>query len=43
MMDRFTIVVDEKLGMAFRVAAVKRRMKLNLAFKEAMELWLEKV
>ena len=42
MMDRFTVVVDEELGMNFRVKAVKCRKKLNEAFKEAMQLWLEK-
>jgi hypothetical protein len=42
-MDRFTVVInDDELATNFRIEAVKQRKKLNLAFKEAMQLWLEK-
>ena len=40
-MGRFSIIIDDELDMEFRIAAVKRRIRLNKAFKEAMKLWLE--
>ncbi|MDH5687703.1 MAG: hypothetical protein OEZ48_07565 [Candidatus Bathyarchaeota archaeon] len=41
-MGRFTIIVDDELDTKFRIEAVKRRIRLNKAFEEAMKLWLEK-
>ncbi len=41
-MGRFTIIVDDELDTEFRIAAVKRRIRLNKAFEESMRLWLEK-
>jgi hypothetical protein len=41
-MARFTIVVGDELAIQFKIDAVKRRLKLNKAFEEAMKLWLEK-
>jgi hypothetical protein len=41
-MGRFTIIVDDELDMRFRIGAVKQRKRLNKAFREAMELWLDK-
>jgi hypothetical protein len=39
-MGRFTIIIDDDIDMEFRIAAVKRRIRLNKAFEEAMKLWL---
>jgi hypothetical protein len=40
-MGRFTIIIeDEELDLAFRVETVKRRLRLNKAFEQAMRLWL---
>ena len=41
-MGRYTIIVDDELDIKFRIEAVKRRLRLNKAFEEAMKLWLEK-
>jgi hypothetical protein len=42
-MGRFTIIIeDEDLDLSFRVEAVRRRLRLNKAFAEAMRLWLKK-
>jgi hypothetical protein len=41
-MGRFTIIVDDELDTEFRIAAVKKRIRLNKAFEEAMKLWLDK-
>jgi hypothetical protein len=41
-MGRFTIIVSDELDTEFRIAAVKRRIRLNKAFEEAMRLWLER-
>ncbi len=41
-MGRFSIKVDDELDTKFRIKAVKRKIKLNEAFEEAMELWLKK-
>lgn len=38
---RFSIVVDEELAVEFRVKAVRCKLKLNKAFEEAMQIWLE--
>lgn len=40
-MGRFTIVIDDDLDMSFRMKALKRRLRLNDAFREAMKQWLE--
>jgi hypothetical protein len=40
-MGRFTIIVDDELDTEFRIAAVKRRIRLNKAFEEAMKLWVD--
>jgi hypothetical protein len=42
-MGRFTVIVDDELDTKFRIEAVKKRVRLNRAFEEAMRLWLEKV
>jgi hypothetical protein len=39
-MGRFTVIVSDELDELFRIAAVKRRIRLNKAFEEAMQLWL---
>ena len=41
-MGRFTIIVNDELDTEFRIGAVKRRIRLNRAFEEAMRLWLER-
>jgi hypothetical protein len=41
-MDRFTVIVNDELGVEFRIEAVRQRKKLNQVFAEAMKLWLEK-
>jgi hypothetical protein len=41
-MGRFTVIVDDDLDMRFRIAAIKKRVKLRNAFEQAMELWLSK-
>jgi hypothetical protein len=41
-MGRFTIIVNDELDTEFRIAAVKRRIRLNKAFEEAMRLWLKR-
>jgi hypothetical protein len=40
-MTRFSIEVDDELAIEFRVKAVRRKLKLNDAFEEAMKLWLK--
>ncbi|HII85453.1 TPA: hypothetical protein HA273_02520 [Candidatus Bathyarchaeota archaeon] len=39
-MTRFSVEVDDELAMEFRIKAVRRKLKLNQAFEEAMRLWL---
>lgn len=41
-MGRFTIIVDDELDTEFRIAAVRKRIRLNRAFAQAMKLWLER-
>ena len=41
-MGRFTIIIDDELDTEFRIAAVKKRLRLNKAFEQAMKLWLER-
>jgi hypothetical protein len=38
----FTTIVDDELDTEFRIAALKKRIRLNKAFEESMKLWLEK-
>jgi hypothetical protein len=40
-LTRFSIEVDDELAIEFRVKAVRRKLKLNDAFKEAMKCWLK--
>ena len=40
-MGRFTIIVDDGLDTEFRIAAVRKRIRLNKAFEQAMKIWLE--
>jgi hypothetical protein len=40
-MGRFTIIVDDELDTEFRIAAIKKRIRLNKAFTQAMNLWLQ--
>jgi hypothetical protein len=40
-MTRFSIEVDDDLAIEFKVKAVRRKLKLNRAFEEAMKLWLK--
>ena len=40
-MGRFTIIVDDALDTEFRIAAIRKRLRLNKAFEQAMKLWLE--
>jgi len=41
-MGRFTVIVNDDLDTRFRIAAVKKRVKLKIAFEQAIELWLSK-
>jgi hypothetical protein len=40
-MTRFSIEVNDDLAIEFKVKAVRRKLKLNRAFEEAMKLWLK--
>jgi hypothetical protein len=40
-MTRFSIEVDDEVAMEFRIKAVRRKLKLNDAFEEAMKGWLK--
>lgn len=40
-MTRFSIEVNDDLAIEFKVKAVRRKLKLNKAFEEAMKQWLE--
>jgi hypothetical protein len=40
-MTRFSIEVADDLAIEFKVKAVRRKLKLNRAFEEAMKLWLK--
>jgi hypothetical protein len=41
-MGRFTIIIDdEELDTEFRIAAIKKRIRLNKAFAQAMRLWIQ--
>jgi hypothetical protein len=41
-MGRFTIIIDdEELDTEFRIAAIKKRLRLNKAFAQAMKLWIK--
>jgi hypothetical protein len=40
-MTRFSIEVDDEVAIEFRIKAVRRKLKLNDAFEEAMKCWLK--
>ena len=40
-MGRFNIIIDDGLDTEFRIAAVRKRIRLKKAFEQAMKLWLE--